>query len=99
MSGGHFDYAQFRIEEIIDSIVEELEKQGKPISSSYDYVEGKFDFYPTYSKQVQKIFKDAIKSLKIAKIYTQRIDWFLSGDDGEESLIERLREELGLEEK
>lgn len=27
-------------------------------------------------------------------IYTQRIDWLLSGDDGEESFHSRLKEEL-----
>ena len=32
--------------------------------------------------------------LKQAEIYAQRIDWLLSGDDGEESFHERLKEEL-----
>ena len=36
----------------------------------------------------------AIKYLKIAQIYTKRIEWLLSGDDGEDSFHERLREEL-----
>jgi hypothetical protein len=38
--------------------------------------------------------KEAVKQLRIAAIYAQRVDWFLSGDDGEESFIERLNEEL-----
>jgi hypothetical protein len=46
----------------------------------------------TYGEQ--KIMKDAINYLKTAYIYAQRIDWFLSGDDGEESLIKRLKDEL-----
>jgi len=32
--------------------------------------------------------------LRKAAIYAQRIDWLLSGDDGEESFLERLKEEL-----
>ena len=32
--------------------------------------------------------------LKKAYIYAQRVDWLLSGDDGNESFIERLTEEL-----
>jgi hypothetical protein len=32
----------------------------------------------------------------LAKIYAQRVDWFLSGDDGEETFHERLKEDLGL---
>ena len=38
--------------------------------------------------------KRAVYVLRMAYIYAQRIDWMLSGDDGEESLAERLAEEL-----
>jgi hypothetical protein len=30
----------------------------------------------------------------MAAIYVQRIDWLMSGDDGEESFMRRLKEEL-----
>jgi hypothetical protein len=30
----------------------------------------------------------------MAQIYTQRIDWLVSGDDGEDSFRERLKEDL-----
>ena len=30
----------------------------------------------------------------MAYIYAQRVDWMLSGDDGEDSLVERLEKEL-----
>lgn len=39
-------------------------------------------------------FKKGLKILKMAAIYTQRIDWLLSGDDGEDSFKKRLKEEL-----
>lgn len=32
--------------------------------------------------------------MRLAYIYAQRIDWLLSGDDGEDDLQERLKEEL-----
>ena len=32
--------------------------------------------------------------MKTAAIYAQRIDWLLSGDDGEQSFKERLKEDL-----
>lgn len=32
--------------------------------------------------------------MKQAEVYAQRIDWLLSGDDGEESFHERLKEDL-----
>jgi hypothetical protein len=40
-----------------------------------------------------------MKALRVAAVYTQRIDWLVSGDDGEESFLERLKEELGQLEK
>ena len=38
--------------------------------------------------------KEAVRALKIAQVYAQRVDWLLSGDDGEESFLSRLEEEL-----
>ena len=39
-------------------------------------------------------FKKGLKILKMASIYAQRIDWLLSGDDGEDSFKRRLKENL-----
>jgi hypothetical protein len=48
-----------------------------------------------YPKEVIREFETAIVLLRKAAIYAQRIDWLLSDDDGEESFITRLREDLG----
>jgi hypothetical protein len=40
-------------------------------------------------------FKEGLEILRKAEIYAQRIDWLISGDDGEESFLERLKEDLG----
>ena len=47
-----------------------------------------------YNKETIKEFKKGLAILKKAYVYAQRIDWLLSGDDGEESFHERLKEEL-----
>ena len=47
-----------------------------------------------YSKETIKEFKKGLAILRKAYIYAQRIDWLLSGDDGEESFHKRLKEEL-----
>ncbi len=47
-----------------------------------------------YSKETIREFKKAIKLLKQAEVYAQRIDWLLSGDDGEDSFHERLKADL-----
>ena len=33
-------------------------------------------------------------ALKIAQVYAQRVDWLVSGDDGEDSFHSRLNKEL-----
>lgn len=52
------------------------------------------EYYPEYSEETIQIFKDAVKLLRKAAIYANRIDWLLSGDDGEDNLKERLKKEL-----
>jgi hypothetical protein len=39
-------------------------------------------------------FKEGLDILRKAEVYAQRIDWLVSGDDGEESFLERLKEDL-----
>ena len=48
-----------------------------------------------YSPEVIEKFKEGVVILKKAYIYAQRIDWLVSGDDGEDSFLERLEGELG----
>jgi len=101
MSGGAFEYRQYYIDEIIEGIEEHLESMGKEkgdVNDPYrkefysEYPEEKI--YPVESEEVQERMRHAIRALKIAKVYAQRVDWYLSGDDGEESFIERLDKEL-----
>ncbi len=101
MSGGRFDYAQYHISEIADAIESELKKQGKPKSEDdlwsneecYEkYPEQKF--YYTHPKEIQDEMRNAIRILRQAAVYAQRIDWYLSGDDGADSFLDRLKSEL-----
>ena len=101
MSGGHFEYKQFHIEDVAEKIKEHLKNQGE-LKDDVELL-GMRDYYETYpdekyngveSKDVQDRFKEAIRHLELAKIYTHRIDWYLSGDDGEESFLERLEDEI-----
>ena len=99
MSGGAFEYNQYQIRMIWEEIQEELDKQGQekdfsPWEKEYfeKYPEQRFE--EVYRQDVQQIFKDGIEALKKAEVYAQRIDWFLSGDDGEDSLVSRLKSDL-----
>ena len=51
-------------------------------------------FHYKYPDEVIEKMKEGIEVLKRAQIYAQRIDWLLSGDDGEESFLSRLEENL-----
>lgn len=47
-----------------------------------------------YKPETIAEFQNGLKYLKKAYVYAQRIDWLISGDDGEESFHERLKEDL-----
>jgi hypothetical protein len=100
MSGGHFDYGQYRIQEIADSVEGLISRNGKKKTGLDDWERNyckenpEYAFHEKYSNEVIKEFKKGLKALRKAYIYAQRIDWLVSGDDSEENFIERLNEEL-----
>lgn len=110
MSGGHFEYAQYHIADIYNSIEEylygrELDecdiewyiKEHLNTDEEAEYILKHHRTIPNeseFSEETLAEFKKAVHILKQAEIYAQRIDWLLSGDDGEESFHERLKEEL-----
>jgi beta-glucanase (GH16 family) len=105
MSGGHWEYIQYRFTDIAEDILLLIANNGKPKTSEelkeetwkdadwYEkYPEDKFHF--KYSDEHIEAFKKAYKSIREAQIYMQRLDWMLSGDDSEESFLKRLNEDL-----
>lgn len=80
MSGGHFQHQQYIISDIANSIKSEIIRNRN--------AEHKF------SQKTINEFQKAIKVLKQAEIYVDRIDWLLSYDDSEKSFHERLKEDL-----
>jgi hypothetical protein len=76
MSGGHFDYNQYRLHDIARQL-EELIKQAE------------------YPDDILAKFKEAHQMCLKTGTMVQRIDWLVSGDDGEETFRERWKEELG----
>jgi len=105
MSGGAFDYKQWHIEQIADEVEKLIEKNGREKTREELKEEGWrnddwYEKYPEelyhykYPDEVIEKFKEGLKVLRLAAVYAQRIDWLISGDDGEESFLERLKEEL-----
>jgi hypothetical protein len=89
MSGGHFNYVQFNFRdaaEEIDSLIKnndstETDKHGWPIS------------YEIPDDIIERM-KEASHTIKQASEMLQRVDWYISGDDGEESFHRRWKEEV-----
>jgi hypothetical protein len=105
MSGGAFNYDQYKIGYMVDQIEEILVKNGVEKTPEDLKNEGWRDpdwykkypedlFHYKYPDEVIEKMKEGIEVLKRAQIYAHRIDWLLSGDDGEESFLRRLEEEL-----
>lgn len=92
MSGGRFNYDQYKLLEIAEHIESEVNNSGKKKDKKEFSFED--DNYPEYKPETIDRFKEAIEYLRIAQIYAHRIDWFLSGDDGEDSFHIRLTKEL-----
>jgi hypothetical protein len=92
MSGGHFDYQQYKIG-IIGASIEQLiwNNNSKEVDEWSDHV-GR-----CYTEETISEFRIALKLLRRAEIYAQRIDYLASGDDGEESFHKRLALELAEE--
>ena len=102
MSGGHFDYKQWHIDNIANQIEQEVILSGKPIpKQKWSYYERQ-EFEEThkhhmnyaYPDSILRRMEEAVYALRAAAIYAQRADYLLSGDDGEESFEERLSKEL-----
>jgi len=79
MSGGHFGYSYHNIDDVALEIAEVIYKNKQN---------------KEFSKKTIAEFNEAIRALRVASVFVQRIDWLLSDDDGEESFHERLKQDL-----
>ena len=94
MSGGHFEYKQYTINSIVQSIDSIIENND---DESLDELGYKIGY--GYSPATIEKFKTAVYILKKAAIMAQRVDWLVSGDDGEDSFHSRWEKELNELEK
>ena len=105
MSGGFFDYDQYKIGYIADSIERLIEQNGREKTKEELKNEGWRDpewyskypedlFHYRYPDETIDKMKEAVKLLRTAQVYAHRIDWLVSGDDSEESFHKRLKDDL-----
>ena len=96
MSGGHFDYDQYKIEQIADSIERVIAGNKKEVEDKDRWHEVWDDriYYYDYPDEVIEKFKEGVDLLRKAKAYADRIDRLVSDDDGEQTFFERLKKDL-----
>ena len=80
MSGGYFDYVQYRIFEAADDLEQAIKNRS----------EGEY----AYTERTLCKFELGLFYLRQAATYLHRIDYLLECDDGEDTFHIRLKEDL-----
>ena len=89
MSGGHFQYKQWEIGNIADEVEQLILTNDSEEKNQWGDRKGYH-----YTPETIEEFKKGLVLLRQAYVYAQRIDWLVSGDDGEDSFHRRLKFEL-----
>lgn len=89
MSGGHFQYEQYKLLMIADEIEQLMLDNNSEEKNEWGELVGHH-----FSEETMAEFKKAWVMLKLAHVYAQRIDWLVSGDDGEDSFHRRLKKDM-----
>jgi hypothetical protein len=82
MSGGYFGWKQFELQKMADAIEQIALDNAKE------------DWDEKYSAETVDELHEAIRLLRRAYIYVQRIDWLCSSDDTEIDFHKRLHKQL-----
>ena len=85
MSGGHFNYNQYKIQQMADDLEQLILDNNK---------ENEYGYTRNYSDETIAEFKKGLHHLRMAFAYVHRIDWLVSDDDSEESFHIRLAREI-----
>lgn len=85
MSGGHFDYSQFKLDDMAEEIASLVPTNSVPDENGY--IRG-------YSGDTLSRFYEAVWLLKLAGIYIHYIDYLICGDIDEDAFPERLKEDI-----
>ena len=110
MSGGHFDFNYYHFDYIAEDIdeyvnghelddddVERYIRDHELDDSEKEYIRNHKHTIPNrycYKDEVVEKMKEGLDIIRKAYVYAQRIDYLLSGDDGEKSFLNRLQKEL-----
>jgi hypothetical protein len=86
MSGGYFDYRQYQCEEMADRVERLIASNGKP---------NEWGDVRNYPEDILARFQMTVDALRRVEAMLTRVDWLVSGDDGEDSFRRRWAEDVG----
>lgn len=89
MSGGHFNYDQYKIGYIADEIEQLIADNDSQELDEWGCCKGR-----NYPAEVIARFREAIPVLRMAEAYAHEIDWLVCCDTGDDSFLRRLKEKL-----
>jgi hypothetical protein len=87
MSGGHFDYIQYRISQAADEVCQYIRRCESDERDEYGYK-------PEFSKETLEKFRECELTLRRASVMLHRVDYLASGDDGEDQFHSCLERDL-----
>ena len=87
--GGHFDYNQCRVREIAEDIQRLIATNADETLNEWGEKKGR-----QYPPEIIERFKEAAHTLEQAADMAQRVDYLVSGDDGNESFLTRWQKEV-----
>lgn len=104
MSGGHYDYKYHRVEELADDIERDFLNGGKYQDTDWDSNEvnpfgerGKKEYdrigdaTPEQREIILAEITKLIEDLKQCSFRAKELEWYMSGDTGADSYLERLK--------
>ena len=92
MSGGYFEYNQWKVEELAEDIDRAIARSTRLLDNPPD--KNDYEHCYVYTPETLAKFTEARDTLRRAAKMAQRVDWLLSGDDGEDSFHKRWEEEV-----
>lgn len=89
MSGGHFSHRDWVIDDIASQIKNVIDNNASTEKNEWGEDKGHH-----FHDAVIEEFAIAVRTLRRSAVYAHRVDYLLSGDDGEDSFLQRLAEDL-----
>ena len=91
MSGGHFEYQDNRIDDMIDIIKHDIKYNDVEWNYNCETGESVEDYGFQHSKETIAILKKLLKDMKKVMNVLHAYDWYVSGDTCEETFLKEAK--------